>query len=173
MTDPSPFASTGAPVDAGHTVEVAARRGERIVRVVESIALGVAGVAVLLTARLRWISEGVGSTLDGFELAHSLRNGALVPDAGGWVAAGLYLLVALGGLLLASSGFDGRLVAALRLTTSLIVAISLAIAALAGWFPMARWSFGPTLVLVACVIAVVVSCGQLLPGRIGVSHDSR
>ena len=137
----------------------------RVVQVAEPIALAMAGVAVLATARLRWISEGAGSTLDGIELADTLRNGALVPDAGRWIAAGMYLLVALGGLLLASSGFAGRVVAAVRLSGGLLVAAPFVVAAAAGWFPAGRWSYGPTVIVAAATVAVVVSGGQLIRYR--------
>ncbi len=138
----------------------------RVPFVAESIVTGVAGIAVLATARLAWISEGVGSTLNGQELADSLRNGALVPDGGKWVAAAMYLLVALGGLLVASSGFAGRAVAAIRLIAGVVVALPFLFAALAGWFPVTRWSIGPLVIVAACVSAVVVSLRQLvLPSK--------
>jgi hypothetical protein len=140
---------------------MASRNRARVVQLVEPIALATAGVAVLATARLRWIGEGAGSTLDGAELADSLRNGALVPDWGAWVAAGLYVLVGLGGLLLASSGFSGPIVAAVRLSGGIAVVASFVVAAVAGWFPTGRWSYGPALVLAAAVVAVAVSCSQL------------
>ncbi len=139
----------------------------------ESVAVGAAGIAVLATARLKWIADGVGSTLDGQELADSLRHGALVPDGGTWLAAAMYLLVALGGLLLASSGFAGRLVASARLVTGLGVAAPFAFAGAAGWFPFDRWSLGPALVVAACVVAVVVSGGQLARGRRTLSPSPR
>ena len=145
----------------------------RVPFLAESVALGVAGIAVLATARLKWIAEGVGSTLNGQELADSLRNGALVPDGGKWVAAAMYLLVALGGLLLASSGFAGRVVASARLVAGLGVAAALALAAVAGWFPLNRWSFGPTLIVAACVVAVVVSVFQLARPRRTLSPSPR
>ncbi len=130
--------------------------------VAEVVVLALAGLAVLATARLRWISEGIGSTLNGQQLADSLRNGALVPDGGVWVAAGMYLLVALGGLLLASSGFAGRVVAATRLAAGLAIALAMVFAAVAGWFPLSRWAFGPIVVVLACVIAVLASVRQLV-----------
>lgn len=128
---------------------------------------------MLGTARLRWISRGVGSTLDGQELADSLRNGALVPDGGVWVAAGMYVLVALGGLLLASSGFAGRMIASARLAVGLAVAAPFVFAAAAGWFPLNRWSYGPTVIVAACVAAVVVSVRQLTRPRRALSAPPR
>lgn len=145
----------------------------RVPFLAESVALGVAGIGVLATARLSWITEGVGSTLNGQELADSLRNGALVPDGGKWVAAGMYLLVALGGLLLASSGFAGRVVASARLVVGLAVAAPFVFAAIAGWFPLNRWSLGPTLIVAACVVAVVVSVRQLTRPRRTLSPSPR
>ncbi len=127
----------------------------------ESILLGAAGIAVLATARLRWVSEGPGSTLHGQDLAASLRNGVLVPDWGAHLAAGMYLLVALGGLLIASSGFRGRAVVIVRLFVGILVAVPFAVGVAAGWYPPSRWSFGPTLVVGACAVAVVVSSRQL------------
>ncbi len=141
-------------------------------RVAEPVALATSGALVLATGWLRWISGGAGSTLNGFELADSLRHGALVPEGGQWAAAGLYLLVALGGLLLASSGFHGPLIAAIRLAVGLLVSALLGLVTAAGWFPLSRWSFGPMLVLFACVIAVAVSGGQLVRGRVGNSENS-
>lgn len=156
-----------------HTVGVAASNRGRVVQMGEPAALAASGVLVLATGRLPWVSEGAGSTLDGLELADSLRHGALVPDAGRWVAMGLYLLVALGGLLLASSGFSGPLVASIRLGGALTVSAAFVAAALAGWFPPSRWSFGPTLVLAASTIAVAVSGAQLLRRRETDSNNYR
>lgn len=129
---------------------------------VETIVLAAGGLAVLATARLRWIAEGAGSTFNGQELAGTLRNGALVPDFGSWVAAGIYILVALGGLLLASSGFSGRLVASARLAAAVTVGAAFVLAAIRGWFPLSRWAAGPTLIVGACAVAIVVSARQLV-----------
>ena len=139
----------------------------------ETVVVAVAGIAVLATARLGWISNGVGSTLDGRELADSLRNGALVPDGGKWIAGGMYLLVALGGLLLASSGFAGRVVASARLVIGTVVAAPFVFAALAGWFPLNRWALGPMLIVAACVVAVVVSVRQLARPRTTLTSTPR
>lgn len=127
----------------------------------EAVVVAICGVMILATGWLRWISTGAGSSLTGRELADTLRNGALVPDGGGRVAAGMYLVVALGGVLFASSGFGGRAIASARLVGVLVVTAAFALAALAGWFPLGRWSFGPTAIVCACLAAGAVSVRQL------------
>jgi len=139
----------------------------------EAVVVALTGVMVLASAWVRWISTGAGSSLGGRDLADALRNGALVPDRGAWVAAAMYLVVALGGVLFASSGFSGRVIASARLLGAAVVAATFALAVVAGWFPLDRWSFGPTLIVVACMVASGVSVRQLARADGGISSRLR
>ncbi|MEL6892585.1 MAG: hypothetical protein AAFP84_13370 [Actinomycetota bacterium] len=128
---------------------------------VEFVAVAVAGLGVLATARLRWVDSGPGSTFDGLELADALRRNALVPDWGTTLAGGLYLLVAAGGLLLATSGFSGVASAAGRLVGSAVLIASMLVGPATGGFPLDRWSSAPWVVLIAGVVSAAVSVVQL------------
>ena len=150
-----------------------AATASRDATVFEAVVVALAGAIVLATGWLRWVSEGAGSSLSGRELADTLRNGALVPDGGGWVAAAMYLVVALGGVLFASSGFGGGVIASARLAGTMAVAAAFGFAAIAGWFPVGRWSFGPALIVSACVAAGAVSVRQLARTQLALSRRPR
>ena len=130
-------------------------------RRVDVVLLAVAGLGVLATAFVRWVARGAGSTFTGLELADALRSNVLVSDAGGPIAAGMYVTVASGGALLASSGFAGRTVAIVRLGGSAAVAGAFLVAAGTGWFPLDRWSWGPYVVVIAAAVAAAVSVRQV------------
>lgn len=120
----------------------------------------VAGVALLTTAVMRWFRRGPGSRFRGLELADSIRSGVLSPSWGVWVAAGVYTLVGVGGVFIAT--------AVIRHPAVLVARGGLSFGGLLGFVllgrtvPPSNWSAGPTIAALAFGLAVALSAVQLV-----------
>jgi hypothetical protein len=120
-----------------------------------------AGVMMLSTAVVRWVSSGPGSRFAGLELADNLRTGALSPDWGGWVALAFYSMIGIGGLLIATAVIERRSVVALRAVLSVG---GLGLFAVIGWgvLPIDKWAAGPTIATMSFTLSTALSALQLV-----------
>ena len=120
----------------------------------------VGGVALLAGAVTPWIRQGPGHTLRGLDLADQLIGGQLAPSWGRTVGVALYVCVATGAVLLASSAVRGPCVDTIRLCVSMLLLVGASAVGLLGWFPASLWGVAPTL----AVCGLAASLGANLTG---------
>ena len=121
----------------------------------------IVGLMFLATSQVRWVESGPGSTFGGLELADNLRNGVLVPDWGDWVALGLYSIIGLGGVFVATSAVAHQGLVVTRLVVILVLLIPMLLVATSSGFPVSRWAAGPILVTTALIGGALLSTVQL------------
>lgn len=123
------------------------------------------GVVLLVTSSVRWVSSGSGSSFAGLELADVLRSSAFVPDIGDVVAVLIYLVVASGGLFVATSVVDHAAVVVLRGALCLGGLGGFVFVVAAQRFPVDRWGVGAVLALFAYTAGLVLTTVHVLAGR--------
>jgi hypothetical protein len=120
-----------------------------------------AGLALLAGAITPWLRGGQGHTLRGLDLADQLLGGQLAPSWGRTVGLALYVCVATGALLLASSAFRVVWLDVARMSLSAaMLAAALVIVAL-GWFPIGLWGLAPFLAVVGLSVSFATNSWSL------------
>lgn len=122
----------------------------------------VGGLALLAGAATPWIRHGPGRTLRGLDLADQLIGGQLAPSWGRTVGLALYVCVATGAVLLASSAVRGPRVDTIRLCVSVSLLMAALVIVVLSWFPLALW--GPAPVLAVCGLSASLAAN--LEGRL-------
>lgn len=117
------------------------------------------GLMLLATAFVRWFRTGPGSRFRGLDLADNIRSGVLSPSWGIWVALGLYSIVGIGGIYVATATVRHRGVVIVRLFASAL-GITVFVILAAAAIPVSNWSAGPTIATAAFVLACVLSAYQ-------------
>jgi hypothetical protein len=121
----------------------------------------VAGVMMLSTSTVRWVSSGPGSRFGGLELADNLRTGALSSDWGSWVALAFYSIVGIGGLLIATAVIERTTVVVAR---CFVCVAGLVAFVVMGWgvLPIDNLATGPTIATMSFILSTALSAFQLV-----------
>jgi hypothetical protein len=122
----------------------------------------VAGAALLAGAATPWLRTGPGHTLRGLDLADQLLGGQLAPSWGRTVGLALYVCVAAGALLLASSAFRSPRLDTVRLGVGAAMLVTALFLVVSSWFPLELWGLAPLLAVAGLVLSCVVNSLSLL-----------
>lgn len=116
-----------------------------------------AGLAFVVQLCLPWVRSGSGSRFVGYELAIHLRA-IDSPQSAGAAGAGILLVGALGGLVVASALWSWKWTGVARLILGSFVVLVMCVLAV-GSFPLARWAWAPAVVLLGAVALFVSGLG--------------
>lgn len=116
-----------------------------------------AGLALVGSLGVGWVSEGGGSTMTGRELAAAFRSLPLFADWGLRAALALYAVAALGIVALAASTSTRRAVSLALVAGSLPLLALLVVLIVRGTLPLSIWGAGPMLVAAALLVLTATS----------------
>lgn len=121
------------------------------------------GLLLVVTLRLRWVSQGVGSSLVGSDLADALRR---LPDSEyRWAtegAVGLYLVAVIGCVTLATAFVRSSPAIVVRGFVASLPALALGALSLDGVMPLRNWNTGAAVACLASAAATVAAVRSLL-----------
>jgi hypothetical protein len=131
--------------------------------VAAEIVTAVSGLCLVLTIQMRWVSKGLGSTLDGYNLAAALRR----PPARGhpWAfeaAMGIYGVAAIGCVLVMIAFARNHITRIMRGLLAFLPAAVLAMLSIGGAVPMGVWSSGAVVTFLASTFSAAASAVVVL-----------
>jgi len=121
-----------------------------------------AGVALLVGAVTPWLRTGQGHTLTGLDLADQLLGGRLTPSWGRTAGLALYVCVAAGALLLASSAFRHAWLDVVRMAVTGAMLFAALFLVARSWFPFELWGLAPVLAVAGCALSCTANAWSVL-----------